>query len=446
MVNNGGDKWCVLGDFNSIKSTEERKGVVCHHRSGEIELFCNFIEMCGLIDLPLIGRKFTWYKPDGRAMSRLDRFLISEEWLNYWGNLSQWGLQRSVSDHCAVILKEKESNWGPKPFRMMRCWEEMVGYEDFVKKEWAGLKVSGWKGFVLKEKLKGIKVKLKGWHNDHFGNMGSRIQEEKEELHRLDMKGEVDGLNEEEVRRRRMCTIKLNRLSSLQCSLLWQKSRMKWLKEGDANSKFFHRCIQRRRKVNEILGLDFDGSFINGVEPLRREIRGYFENHFLNGDWERPQFGNIHIPSLGLAESEYLTNSFSEEEIKDAVWNCDSYKSPGPDGVNFAFIKQFWDEVKSDFIGFMQEFHVNGKLVRGSNSSFIVLIPKKDNPQKVSDFRPISLIGCMYKVLSKVLANRLRRVMHLLISDCQSAFIKGRQILDSIMIANEMVDDAKRKK
>lgn len=65
------------------------------------------------------------YKADGSTMSRLDRFLLSEEWLNEWPELSQWGLKRSVSDHCAVILKERDINWGPKPFRMMKCWEGM---------------------------------------------------------------------------------------------------------------------------------------------------------------------------------------------------------------------------------------------------------------------------------------------------------------------------------
>lgn len=221
---------------------------------------------------------------------------------------------------------------------------------------------------------------------------------------------------------------------------------MRWLKEGDANSKFFHRCIKKRRKINEILGLNFDGSLVEGVEPLKNEIMGHFERHFKSEGGVRPMFGNLNVAGLEETDSNFLVSPFLEEEIKDAVWNCESSKSPGPDGISLSFIKQFWEEVKGDFTGFLDEFHRNGRLVKGSNSSFIVLIPKKENPQKISDFRPISLIGCMYKVLPKVLANRLRRVIHRLISDCQSAFIKGRQILDGVLIANEVLDDVKRRK
>lgn len=162
----------------------------------------------------------------------------------------------------------------------------------------------------------------------------------------------------------------------------------------------------------------------------------------------RPTLDNLIFQRLSDAKRELLVSPFTEEEIKEAVWNCDNNKSPGPDGVSFSFIKKFWVDVKEDFIGFLQDFYWNGKLVRGSNCSFIVLVPKKDNPQRVSDFRPISLIGCMYKVSSKVLANRLRKVIHSLISlisESQSTFIKGRQILDGILIANKVVDDAKRK-
>jgi len=123
-----------------------------------------------------------------------------------------------------------------------------------------------------------------------------------------------------------------------------------------------------------------------------------------------------------------------------------SYKSPGPDGVSFRFLKDFWDDVKGDVMHFITDFHRNDRLTRGINTTFIALIPKVNSPQRLNDFRPISLVGCLYKILSKVLANRLRKVMGSLISETRTTFVKGRQILDGILIANEVVDEARKSK
>jgi len=95
---------------------------------------------------------------------------------------------------------------------------------------------------------------------------------------------------------------------------------------------------------------------------------------------------------------------------------------------------------------FLSEFHRNGQLSKGINCTFVSLIPKVDSPQCVNDFRPISLVGCMYKILAKVLANRLRKVIGSVISNSQSVFVHRRQILDRILVANEVVDEARKMK
>lgn len=107
---------------------------------------------------------------------------------------------------------------------------------------------------------------------------------------------------------------------------------------------------------------------------------------------------------------------FREEWIKIVVWECDSSKSPGPYEVNFGFMKEFLEVIKDDFYRFIVEFHSNSRLVRGADSFFIALVSKIENSMKLKDFRLISLIGSMYKVVAKLLANRLKKVVHKVIS------------------------------
>jgi hypothetical protein len=99
------------------------------------------------------------------------------------------------------------------------------------------------------------------------------------------------------------------------------------------------------------------------------------------------------------------------------VWDCDSFKCPRPDGIHMGFIKDFWSEMKDDIMRFILDFHRNGRLSKGINNTFIDLIPKVDNLQSLHEFRPIALVGCMYTILAKIFANRLRKVMNTVISD-----------------------------
>jgi len=127
-------------------------------------------------------------------------------------------------------------------------------------------------------------------------------------------------------------------------------------------------------------------------------VFNHFEQHFKAPDVERPSFSNLQFRTLYVGEGGSLIKPFSVAEVKEAIWDCDSFKSPGPDGVNFGFIKDFWPELKEDVTRFVSEFHRNGKMAKGINATFIVLIPKVDNPQRLNDLRPISLVGSLYKI------------------------------------------------
>ncbi|XP_057451987.1 uncharacterized protein LOC130743775 [Lotus japonicus] len=165
--------WCLLGDFNAVRYEDKRRGVAgvlpCQRR--EMAEFNLFIDNMELLDLPLAGRKFTWRRPNNQAHSRIDRFLVSKEWCDAWPNCSQLVLNRDISDHSPLLLRQSFQDWGPKPFRVLNCWLDDHRLRPFVEQTWAGLRVRGWGAFVLKEKVKGLKGSLKDWNSQVFGDM-----------------------------------------------------------------------------------------------------------------------------------------------------------------------------------------------------------------------------------------------------------------------------------
>jgi len=261
----------------------------------------------------------------------------------------------------------------------------------------------------------------------------------------LDIKAELLVLSDEEAAELHELSVNLHSMARLQNSINWQNSRMNWLEEGDANFKFFHGCMSNRRRQNAINMVSVEGVRVEGVQNVYATVFPHVSNHFKSLGAYRPGVEGLHFRQISWVEAANLTKPFTREEVKRAVWDCDSFKSPGPDGVSFGFLKDFWDLLQEDFMRFLVEFHRNGKLTKGLNYTFIALIPKVTCPQRLNDFRPISLVGCLYKVLAKVLANRLRSVVGSVVSDSQSAFVKGKQILDGILITNEVVDEARQK-
>ncbi|GKB79051.1 RNA-directed DNA polymerase, eukaryota [Tanacetum coccineum] len=216
-----------------------------------------------------------------------------------------------------------------------------------------------------------------------------------------------------------------------------QKAKIRWSIEGDENSKYFHGIMNKKRSQLAIHGTLANEEWISEPHIVKNE----FFTHF------KKQFSPIQAPSicfdftfptrLSSDQVQDLERPVTYDEVKRAVWDCGTNKSPGPDGFSFEFYRKYWTIIDDDV--FHRYFFVNEHFPRGCNSSFIALIPKIQDAKFVKDFRPISLIGSVYKIIAKFFANRLCLVLPYLISDVQSASVANRQILDGPFILNELI-------
>ncbi|KAL8508390.1 hypothetical protein ACS0TY_018850 [Phlomoides rotata] len=217
---------CVVGDFNSIRSPEERVGRRETRDNREIECFEEFITQSNLHEVKLVGRSFTWYHPDG-----------------------------SCKNHVPLFLQNGSKDWGPRPFRFMNTWIDHPQFKEFFHAKWQSYHIEGWAAYRLKEKLKLLKKDLRGWNIEIFGNIDFNIDWKKEEIEILDRIDDTMGLEAAEIIKRNKNVAELIRLGQWKEKLLAQRAKARWLRDGDVNSKYFHGWINRNRKANAIEGL-----------------------------------------------------------------------------------------------------------------------------------------------------------------------------------------------
>ncbi|GJX10357.1 RNA-directed DNA polymerase, eukaryota, reverse transcriptase zinc-binding domain protein [Tanacetum coccineum] len=189
-----------------------------------------------------------------------------------------------------------------------------------------------------------------------------------------------------------------------------------------------------------------DGNWIENPNDVKKEFFDHFANRF--GKPDKPTASiSLDFPNqISHEQSDHMEREVSNDEIKKSVWECGTDKAPGPDGFTFGFFRHFWHLVDRDVCEAVRYFFKFFDLPKGCNSSFIALIPKIPDANLVKDFRPISLIGSIYKIIAKILTNRLVDVLGGIINEVQSAFIKDRQILDGPFILNEVMSWCKKKK
>jgi hypothetical protein len=220
-----------------------------------------------------------------------------------------------------------------------------------------------------------------------------------------------------------------------------QRSRVSWLKEGDHNTKFYHKCASQRQKTNTILGLrDDNGVWHSDAMAINSIAVDYFHNLFSSSN---PDSIDEVIQSVASVVSPDMNDSlmqpFSSEEIRRALFQISPSKAPGPDGMTALFFQKYWHIVGVDVTLAILDFLNSSRMLGSINFTNIVLIPKVKNPECMAKFRPISLCNVLYKIVSKVLVNRMKPILPRVISDSQSAFVPGRLITDNVIMAFEVL-------
>ncbi|XP_071728216.1 uncharacterized protein [Rutidosis leptorrhynchoides] len=228
----GNEAWVICGDLNEVRDHSER--FKCDFVASRARQFNDFINLNNLLDIPLGGRLFTRVSDDGTKFSKLNRFLVSDNFSLLWCNLSAVILDRSESDHCPIVLKDEVQDYGPKPFKVFDAWFDEVGIDKLISDTWvtgeSGTNVTGIcsrKDRVFLNKLKQVKLALKSWHKAKFGQLDGEIETNKQLAQSLEIKAESVLLDPHELdmwRTARKCWMDKMKIKT---EMLKQKARVR---------------------------------------------------------------------------------------------------------------------------------------------------------------------------------------------------------------------------
>lgn len=281
---------------------------------------------------------------------------------------------------------------------------------------------------------------------EKLGNLTKRTKEAFEVLCEK-QKTTLIGPTSESIQQEAAAYEKWLHVAGLEEEFLKQWAKLHWLEVGDQNNKSFYNAIRSRQAQNTIREIRCqDGRTVSTHGEIKNEAERFF-SEFMNlhpMDYQgttKEELQNLLEFRCTLSDCAMLEAEVNSEEIRKVLFAMPANKSPGPDGFPCEFFKITWPIITEDFTVAIQSVFRFGFLPKGVNSTILALIPKKIDSMVMRDYRPIACCNVLYKVVSKIIANRLKLLLPRIISDNQSAFVKGRLLMENVLLATELVKE-----
>lgn len=422
--------WMVAGDFNLILEAADKNGTNINRRNmGSFRRFVNDTE---LKDIHLHGRNFTWSNErEQPTLVKLDRILVTIDWETQVPNYFLQALPTTMSDHCPLLLSTNAGLQGKPRFHFAKHWVKLSDYLQELQQAWhcdTTIIDPYRRLFAL---LHNTARELQSWGQRKIGSIKLQILAAREVILRLDKAQERRTLSEEEVQLRKELKLKSLGLASLERTIARAQSRITWLCDGDACTKFFHLHASYRKKKNHIASLQVEGSAVHDHQAKEELLFNHFQA--IMGT-EELRTESIDLSAIGVPTKvlSHLDEPFTETELWDTIRALRRDKSPGPDGFTAEFYQAAWPVIKADLLLAINA--LNRRDRRGFhnlNTALITLIPKKPDAQALGDYRPICLIHSFAKIMAKMMARRVAPELDSLVNVNQIAFIRNRSIHDN---------------
>ncbi|CAN0875281.1 LINE-1 retrotransposable element ORF2 protein [Linum grandiflorum] len=362
LYNFGSIPFCILGDFNLVRSELDYIGRARTY--SDFSPLNDFIFDHELIDLPLIGANFTWSNLRvSPSLSRIDRALVNSLFEQAFQECRLVALSRVCSDHRAIILKCDDLPIVKRPWRFENMWCSHQDFANCVADWWAEPLSEASRMARFQKKLKRVKERLKIWNKDCFGRVEDNISRITNEIGILDEKEEVATLSNQDRINRCSLKVDLDHWWKMEETSWRQKLKMLWLKLGDRNTHFFHRSANARKRNNWIERIVVENHLFSGHEEVAPAIVNHFIQFFNEPlALDRPFPTALTFKRINEDMMASLTSPFTEEEIWLGIKDSDGDKAPGPDGFSMHFIKKCWPFLKADLLEALWDFQSTSKL------------------------------------------------------------------------------------